>query len=102
MGPDSWDYSGSQLLGRDIELAKIRVDQGLYQEAEFAVSNAVRICQRCSYRFYGPDAEVVLAKVYLAQGNKEKAKQFAQSAYNKAAQMSYHWSKVEAAELLGT
>lgn len=85
-----------------IELAKIRVDQRLYQGAEFAVSSAVRICQRCSYRFYEPDAEVVLAKVCLAQGNKEKAKQLAQLAYNEAAHMSYHWPKVDAAELLGT
>ncbi|MEW6417552.1 MAG: hypothetical protein AB1480_05445 [Nitrospirota bacterium] len=42
----------------------------------------------------------MLTKVYLAQGDKEKAKEFANSAYKKANEMHYYWPKVEAEELL--
>jgi len=43
---------------------------------------------------------VVLAKVYQALGDMDKAKEFANSAYRKAKEMHYHWPKVEAEELL--
>ncbi len=85
-----------------IELARIKIGQGLYSEAESEINEGLRICQRCGFKLYEPDAEVVLAKVYLAQGEIAKAKEFAQSAYNKAKQMSYYWPQKDAEEILNS
>jgi len=83
-----------------IELAKIKIDQGLYQDSEFMINQALQICQRCDYCFYEPNAEVVLAKVYWVLGDIDRARGFANSAYKKADQMNYNWPKIEAANLL--
>jgi len=56
----------------------------------------LRICQRCGYRLYEVDAELVLAKANLSQENIDKAKPLAQSAYEKANSMNYHLFKTEA------
>lgn len=56
-------------------------------------------CILC-FKLYEPNAELVLSKVYLEQNNIDKAKEFANSAHQKATQMSYHWPKIEAEELL--
>ncbi|MBU1614909.1 tetratricopeptide repeat protein [bacterium] len=83
-----------------IELARIRLDQGQYPEAESILNQALRICQRCGYRLYEIDAELILARLYLAQNNTSQAKSFAQSASSKATRMHYHRPKTEAARLL--
>lgn len=100
-------FEGTRKTGRQdieveclIELARIKLDQGLYQEAESTINQALRICQRCGFKLYEPNAEVVLAKVYLSLGGVEKAEGFADSAYKKARKMHYHWPRVEAEKLL--
>jgi len=62
------------------------------------LTKALQICQRCAYRLYEIDAELVLVKLYLAQNNPEQAKTLAQSAYEKAERMGYHLAKVEATQ----
>ncbi|MBU1614911.1 tetratricopeptide repeat protein, partial [bacterium] len=83
-----------------IELARIKTEQGQYPEAESALNQALRICQRCGFKLYEIDAELILAKTYLAQNDLDQAKSFAQSASSKAKGMSYQLAKNEAEYLL--
>ena len=71
---------------------------------EDAIRNArevLKICRRTGFRFYEPDAEIVLGKAYLAEGDIEKAESFAKSAYEKAVSMKYRWAEGDAGHLLG-
>ena len=83
-----------------IALARIRSEQGLHQEAKSIIENALQICQGCGYKLHEPEGKIVLAKVYLALGDIDRAKEFANSAYKEADQMNYHWPKIEAVNFL--
>ena len=52
------------------------------------------------YRIYEADIRVALAWAYLANGEKEKAKQSAQRALQMSQEMGYHWGKVDAEEMM--
>lgn len=83
-----------------IERGRLRLKTKDYNGAESDLKNVLKLCERTGFKLYEPDAEVVLAKVYLALGNIDKAKGFANSAYLKAKKIHYHWPKTEATELL--
>lgn len=83
-----------------LELARIKSDTKKYEVAIQHASNVLKLTSFTGFKLYEPDAEVVLAKVYMALGEINKAKEFANSAYKKASEMHYHWPKVEAEELL--
>lgn len=84
-----------------LELARIRVNQGVYKEVKENLDTVSMICNRCGFKFYELEAEVVLGKAYLALNDLEQAKTFAQSAYEKAVGMHYRWPEGDAAHLLG-
>lgn len=71
-----------------------------YKEAIRDANEALKLTSRTGFKLYEPDAEIVLAKAYLAQGEIDKAKEYAQSAYDKAKQMSYYWPQKDAEEIL--
>jgi hypothetical protein len=52
------------------------------------------------YRIYEADIRVALGWAYLANGEKEKAKQSAQRALQMSQEMGYHWGKVDAEEMM--
>ena len=52
------------------------------------------------YRIYEADVRVALGWAYLANGEKEKAKESAQRALQMSQEMGYHWGKVDAEEVL--
>ncbi len=57
-------------------------------------------CLESSYRIYEVDVRVALAWAYLANDEKEKAKQSAERALQMSNEMGYHWGKVDAEEVL--
>ncbi len=52
------------------------------------------------YRIYEADIRVALGWAYLANGEKEKAKQSAQRALQMSQEMGYHWGKVDGEEVM--
>lgn len=78
------------------------VDTKDYAGAATDAKHVIKLVDRTGFKLYEPDAEVVLAKVYLAQGDKDKAREYAQSAYDKAKQMSYYWPQKDAEEVLNS
>jgi tetratricopeptide (TPR) repeat protein len=70
-----------------LELARIRFNQGVYKEVKENIDTVSMICDRCGFKLYEPEAEIVLSKAYLALNDIEQAKNFAHSAYEKAIAM---------------
>ncbi|MDI6734867.1 MAG: tetratricopeptide repeat protein, partial [bacterium] len=105
-----------------LESGRLHLDTGRHQEAVQAGRTVLGLCERTGFRLYEPEAELILARAYLGlreisrkdtetQREKddkslaplrlgERIKTFAQSAYEKADQMNYHWPKTEASHLL--
>ncbi len=83
-----------------LEFGRLYLDIKKYEDAIRDANEVMKICERTGFKLYEPDAEVVFAKVYLTQGDIDKAKQFAQSAYDKAKHMSYYWPQKDAEEIL--
>jgi tetratricopeptide (TPR) repeat protein len=57
-------------------------------------------CVESGYRIYEADVRVALAWAYIANGEKEKARQSAERALQMSNEMGYHWGKVDAQEVL--
>jgi nucleoside phosphorylase/tetratricopeptide (TPR) repeat protein len=83
-----------------IERGRLKLETDKYSEAVDDLNNTLMFCDRTGFKLYEPDAEIVLAKVYLALKDIDKAKKYVNSAYKKADQMSYYWPKIEASNLL--
>lgn len=64
------------------------------------LNEALGYCVESGYRIYDADVRVALAWAYLANGEKEKAKQSAERALQMSNEMGYHWGKVDAEEVL--
>jgi tetratricopeptide (TPR) repeat protein len=64
------------------------------------LNEALNYAVEGGYRIYEADIRVALAWAYLANGEKEKAKQSAQRALQMSQEMGYHWGKVDAEEIL--
>ncbi|MEW6103090.1 MAG: adenylate/guanylate cyclase domain-containing protein [bacterium] len=79
-----------------IEFGRLKLEINDYKGCEKDLQNALKLCAHTGFKLYEPEAELILAKLYSAQGNSEQAKPLAQSAYQKASQMHYHWPKLEA------
>jgi len=84
-----------------IERGRLFLDMEENEDAIRDSNEASKICEWTGFRLYEPDAELILAKAYLAQKDFEQAKSFAQSAYEKAIVMHYRWAEGDAEHLLG-
>jgi len=84
-----------------LESGRLQLDQGRHKVAIRDANEVLKICARTGFKLYEPEAEVVLSKAYLALSDLEQAKNFAQSAYEKAIAMHYRWQEGDAAHLLG-
>jgi len=65
------------------------------------LNEALGYCVESGYRIYEADVRVALGWAYLANGEKDKAKQSAERALHMSNEMGYHWGKVDAEEVLG-
>ncbi len=84
-----------------LERGRLYLDMGKYEDALRDAEQVLKICERTGFKFYEPGAEIVLAKVELAQKEFEQAENNAKSAYEKAVAMKYRWAEGDAAHLLG-
>jgi hypothetical protein len=64
------------------------------------LNEALGYCVESGYRIYEADVRVALAWAYLANGEKEKARQSAERALQMSNEMGYHWGKMDAEEVL--
>jgi tetratricopeptide (TPR) repeat protein len=64
------------------------------------LNEALNYAVEGGFRIYEADIRVALAWAYLANGEKEKAKQSAQRALQMSQEMGYHWGKVDGEEVL--
>jgi len=71
------------------------------EQAFSDLNKALGYCVENGYRIYEADVRVALGWAYLADGEKEKAKQSAERAVQMSNEMGYHWGKVDAEEVLG-
>jgi len=85
-----------------LESGRLRLGLKKYESAIQNANEVLKICFRTGFKLYEPDAELILARAYLAQKDPDKARTFAQSAYEKATEMHYHSPKTEAEQLLST
>lgn len=86
------------LLARGRWLAKHMKDAN----AAFSdLNEALGYCVESGYRIYEADVRVALGWAYIANGEKEKARQSAERAMQMSNEMGYHWGKVDAEEVLG-
>ena len=72
----------------------------LLTDAFTDLNEALNYAVEGGYRIYEADIRVALAWAYLANGEKEKAKQSAQRALQMSQEMGYHWGKVDAEEMM--
>ncbi|MEW6103243.1 MAG: hypothetical protein AB1630_05430 [bacterium] len=70
-----------------------------YKGCEKDLQNALKLIFCTGFKLYEPEAELILAKAYLGK-DKDKAKTYANSAYEKAKEMGYHSPQLEAFHLL--
>jgi tetratricopeptide (TPR) repeat protein len=64
------------------------------------LNEALGYCIESGYRIYEADVRVALAWAYLANDEKENAKQSAERALQMSNEMGYYWGKVDAEEVL--
>ena len=64
------------------------------------LNEALGYCVEGEYRIYEADVRTALGWAYLANGEKEKAKQSAERALQMSNEMGYHWGMVDAEEVL--
>jgi len=83
-----------------LEFSRLDLDRERYGDAIHKANGTLKIVDRTGFKLYEPEAELILAKAYLAQGNILQAKSFAQSAYEKAKDMSYRILETEVSNLL--
>ncbi len=84
-----------------LERGSLCLDMKKYEDAISDAEQVLKICGRTGFRLYEPDAEIVLAKAFLAQKEVGKSETNAKSAYEKASGMKYRWAEGDAAHLLG-
>ncbi len=84
-----------------LEFARLGLDKGKYEDAIRDAGQVLKICGRTGFKLHEPEAEIVLARAYLAQKGFEQAETNAKSAYEKAVGMKYRWAEGDAGHLLG-
>lgn len=85
-----------------IELGRLNLDIGKYENTNYKANEVLKLITCTGFLLYGPEAELILAKAYFAQGKIAETKSFAKSAYEKANQIHYHLPKTKANHLLKT
>jgi len=87
-----------------LESGRLYLDTQKYDNAISEANQVLKLCDRTGFKLYEPDAELILARAYLSMecsvhdtacidtvdALQNKAKSFAQSAYEKANSMHYH------------
>lgn len=84
-------------------LARGRWQAKYMKDANAAFSDlneALGYCVESGYRIYEADVRVALAWAYLADDDKQKAKESAERALQMSDEMGYYWGKVDAEEVL--
>ncbi|MEW6007144.1 MAG: tetratricopeptide repeat protein [bacterium] len=56
-----------------LELSRLWLDMGKYKEAIQDADQALKLCSRTGFLLYEPEAELILAKAYLSQKDRDKA-----------------------------
>jgi tetratricopeptide (TPR) repeat protein len=95
------------ISGRDI-LIEILLARGRWQakhmknaDAAFSdLNEALSYCVESGYRIYETDVRIALGWAYLADNEKQKAKQSAEHALQMSKEMGYYWGRVDAEEVL--
>jgi tetratricopeptide (TPR) repeat protein len=64
------------------------------------LNEALNYAVEGGYRIYEADIRVALGWAYLANGEKEKAKESAQRALQMSQELGYHWGKIDASEVI--
>jgi len=85
-----------------LERGRLRVDTGDLKGAITDAETVLEIINRTEFNLYRPDMEVLLSKAYLKLGDRDKARNFGESALNDASSMGSHWPKVEAEVIMKT
>jgi tetratricopeptide (TPR) repeat protein len=80
-----------------IEVGKLYLEKKEYKSAIDRANRILRLCKRTGFKLYEPDAELILAKAYSK--DTQKSKHYAESAHQKAKDMGYHLSALEAIHL---
>ena len=70
------------------------------QQAFTDLNEALNYAVEGGYRIYEADIRVALGWAYLANGEKQRAKESAERALQMSQDMGYHWGKVDAQEVL--
>jgi len=83
-----------------LEYGRLYLEKGEYKDAINAGNEVLKICQRTGFLLYEPDAEVILARAYLARKDSNQAKTFANSAHLKAKKMGYKLAENDASKVL--
>jgi tetratricopeptide (TPR) repeat protein len=80
-----------------IEYGRLYLEKKEYKSAIDTANQILKLCERTGFKLYEPDAELILAKAYSK--DTQKSKHYAESAYQKAKDMGYHLSTLEAIHL---
>ncbi|HAW50431.1 TPA: hypothetical protein DCX16_05750, partial [bacterium] len=83
-----------------LEFSRLGLDMKKHKDAISKATDALKLITRTGFKLYEPEAELILAKAYLAKGDTIQAKKLTTSAYNKAKSMHYRIVENEANNLL--
>ena len=84
-----------------LESCRLHLDMERHEDAIRDAKEVLKICAWTGFKLYESEAEIVLGKAYMALNDIKQAKNFAQSAYEKAIGMKYRWAEGDGAHLLG-
>jgi tetratricopeptide (TPR) repeat protein len=96
-GIDRRDVVVEALLARGLWQAKYMKE---HQAAFNDLNEALGYCTESGYRRYEADCRVALAWTHFRAGSNDQAREEAQKAIKLSEDMSYHWGKVDAKEVL--
>jgi len=101
------DLSKALNIGREISVPYLQIEAMIEQgrlfldteelpEVKTVIDTALPIILRTGFLLYEPVILNIQARYFKAIGEIEQSKQTAQSAFDKADKMGYHWAKIEA------
>lgn len=76
-----------------IELGRLNLDIGKYENTNYKANEVLKLITCTGFLLYGPEAELILAKAYFAQGKIAETKSFAKSAYEKPTKYTITYQK---------
>jgi tetratricopeptide (TPR) repeat protein len=91
-----WQAKYTETLAKVLNLRK----DDLIAQAFSDLNEALGYCVESGYRIYEADVRVALAWAYMANDEKQKAKESTERALQMSNEMKYYWGKVDAEEVL--